>query len=106
MNKYHHIVIQRSIKQELKLKSFYLLDLVAIFGPSLILLYIQGQGLLPLPFLNMILLGLLLMGVALFLCMKPASNGGRRNVYTLLCLLKMDRQIYSVQSYRTNNKVK
>ncbi len=98
MDKYHNIVIQRSIKQELKYKSLYILDLLIVFGPSMFLLYLQGY--LQFSLVTSILLGIVFFFLGLFLCAKPASNGNRRNLYTIYCLIVMDRNVYEVQSYK------
>ena len=98
MDKYHNIVIQRSIKQELKYKSLYILDLLIVFGPSMFLLYLQGY--LHFSLVTSILLGIVFFFLGLFLCAKPASNGNRRNLYTIYCLIVMDRNVYEVQSYK------
>lgn len=100
MNKYNNMIIQKSISQELKLKSFYLLDLAIVFGPTVFLIVLQGN--LRLPLVTSILIGVLLIALGLFLCAKPASNGGSRNLYTIYCLLVMDRRIYEVQSYQSS----
>lgn len=96
MNKYQNMVIQRSLKQELKIKSFYFIDLIALIAPTLLL--IQMQDVLKLPLHTLVLLSILCICLALFLCAKPASNGNHRNIYTIYCLLKMDRRVYAVQS--------
>lgn len=97
MNKYHQMKVQKNLKQELRIKSCYILDL------GLIIFLCGGmfhlQSLLVLPIVNFIMLELLLFGLALFLCAKPSSNGGHRNSYTIFCLLKMDRKIYGIQTY-------
>lgn len=59
MDKYHNIVIQRSIKQELKYKSLYILDLLIVFGPSMFLLYLQG-------YLHFSLVTSILLGIVFF----------------------------------------
>lgn len=99
MDKYDNMIIQKSIKQELKIKSLYIIDLAIVIGPTFIIIYLQNM--LGYKVLTAVLLSVLSFFLGLFLCAKPASNGGRRNLYTIYCLLTMDRSIYEVQSYQS-----
>lgn len=98
MNKYHNMKIQKSLKQEIRIKAFYFVDVALIFVLCGGMFYLQST--LTLPILHFILIELLLLSLGVFLCAKPASNGGHRNIYTIFCLFKMDRKTYVSQSYQ------
>ncbi|WP_200127630.1 DUF5592 family protein [Enterococcus sp. S52] len=97
-NKYQQMKIQKNIKQEVRLKAFYFLDLALILGLCGGMFYLQDF--IQLPIGHFIVIECLLFALGIFLCAKPSSNGGHRNLYTLYCLLKMDRTTYGVQSYK------
>jgi len=97
-NKYLNLKIQKNIKQEIRLKAFYFLDLALITSLCGGMVYLQNFVMLPV--IHFILIECLLFSLSIFLCAKPSSNGGHRNLYTLYCLLIMDRNIYGTQSYK------
>lgn len=97
MNKYHNMTILKSVKQQIKVAMFYLLDIIIIGGFAYGLFLLQNY--MKLPAVHFILLEIVSVLFGIFLCIKPASGGGSRNLFIAYKLLTMDRNTYVVQSY-------
>lgn len=96
-SKYNDMRILKSVRQEIKLSMFYIKDLAVIAGFG-VGVYLLNQ-LLQLPILYFVLLEIIAISFAIFLCIRPINSGGVRNITVMKRLFMMDRETYHNQRF-------
>lgn len=94
-NRYEHMQIIKTPKQEVKLYAFYIIDLGIMIAGFMLISYLNKALNLTMPYY--IALQFLTFLFTVFLCAKPKEYGKERNLKIIMRLLKMDGYLYHSQ---------
>lgn len=95
---YNDMKILKTTRQEIKLSMFYLKDLAIVLVCGVAVYFLND--LLQLPLIYFVLLEIIAIAFAIFLCIRPANSGNVRNITVMKRLFVMDREIYHNQNFK------